>query len=144
MICGLKTKDCWDRVFILFTLKHDIFTSVVSHISHFTSLFFPLQSLQNQWANREMLLKTQFIMILKFQAVIKMADIVFSVRLNPLSLHLVKCVFLSWLKQRSREGQCDSDLSISSNTLAGFWPTNDCAVCVFLHINFPPLTAACR
>ena len=24
------------------------------------------------------------------------------------------------------------------------WPTNDCAVCVFLHINFPPLTDACR
>ncbi len=36
-------------------------------------------------------------MILMFQAVTKMADIVFSVRLNPLSLHPVKlCVILSW------------------------------------------------
>lgn len=59
----------------------------------------------------------QFIMILKFQAVIKMADIVFSVRLNPLSPACYVCNS-QLSRQRSREGQCASDLSVSSNTSA--------------------------
>lgn len=76
------------------TFSHQWFhTSIIS-----PAFFSPPQSSKPMSKQRDAFKNSigdQFIMILKFQAVIKMADIVFSVRLNPLSLHLVKCVILS-------------------------------------------------